>query len=99
MRERVCEREREMWSDSTREESSQDEKDALSLESITMENTTCVLEMESPIIQAQSATTLEPTCNDPDFFNPTWMHLSIPPKYEQSPDPVFNDVNDMTQVS
>jgi hypothetical protein len=56
-------------------------KDALCLESIAMENPAWMPEIESPIIQAQCATTREAAWNDPDFFNPTWRPLFIPPKF------------------
>jgi hypothetical protein len=73
-------------------------KDAVCPESIAMENLTWVPKMESPIIQAQCAATFEAAWNDPDFFNPTWRPLSILTKFEQSPNPVNDDANDMTQV-
>jgi hypothetical protein len=77
----------------------QKKKDALCLESITMENPAWVLEVESPSNQAHHATNSKAAWNDPDFFNPTWRPLSILPKFEQSPYPVNNDDNDMTQMS
>jgi hypothetical protein len=73
-------------------------KDALCPESITMENLAWVLEIESPIIQGQRATTREVAWNDPNFFNPTWKPLFIPPKFEQSSKPVNTDANEMTNV-
>jgi hypothetical protein len=73
-------------------------KDALCLESIAMENPAWVLEIESPIIQAQRAVTHEATWNDPDFFNPTWRPIFILPKFEQSLDPVNTDANEITNV-
>jgi hypothetical protein len=77
----------------------QKKKDALCPESIAMENLAWVPEMESPATQAHRAANFEAAWNDPDFFNPTWRPLSIPPKSEQLPDPVNNDDNDMTQMS
>jgi hypothetical protein len=74
-------------------------KNVVGLESIAMENPAWVPEMESPIIQAQRATTFEVAWNDPNFFNPTWRPLSISPKFEQSPDPANDDASDMTYVS
>jgi hypothetical protein len=63
-----------------------------------MENPAWVPEIESPIIQAQHVATCEAAWNDPDFFNPTLRPLFIPPKFEQSPDPVNTDVNEITNV-
>jgi hypothetical protein len=74
-------------------------KDALCLESITMENPAWVPEMESTVNQAHRAANLEEAWNDPDFFNPTWRPLFIPHKLEHSPGPVNDEGNDMTQVS
>jgi hypothetical protein len=45
-------------------------------------------------VQANSKAAL----NDPNFFNPTWRPLSIPPQFEKSPDAENNDDNDMTQM-
>jgi hypothetical protein len=50
-----------------------------------MENPSWVLEMESPVNQAQRAANSEAAWNDPNFFNPTWR-----------PDSKNNDDNDMT---
>jgi hypothetical protein len=66
-------------------------KDTLCPKSIVMENPAWVSEIESPIIQAQCATTLEAAWNDPDFFNSTWRPLYIPSKFEHSPDQVNDD--------
>jgi hypothetical protein len=77
----------------------QKKKDALCLESIAMENLVWVLEIESPANQAHRTANFDAAWNDHDFFNPTWRLLYIPPKFEQSPDPVNNDDNDMTQMS
>jgi hypothetical protein len=63
-----------------------------------MENPAWVPEIETPIIQAQRAATREATWKDPDFFNPTWRPLFIPPKFEQSPEPMNTDANEMTNV-
>jgi hypothetical protein len=49
--------------------------------------------------RAHRAANLEEAWNDPDFFNPTWRPLFIPPKLEHSPDLVNDEGNDMTQVS
>jgi hypothetical protein len=78
---------------------SQDEKDALYPESIALENPAWVPKMESTVNQAHRAANLEEAWNDPDFFNPTWRPLFIPPKLEHSPDPVNDEGNDKTQVS
>jgi hypothetical protein len=78
---------------------SQDEKDALYPESIALENLAWVPKMESTVNQAHRAANLEEAWNDPDFFNPTWRPLFIPPKLEHSPDPVNDEGNDKTQVS
>jgi hypothetical protein len=37
--------------------------------------------------------------NDPDFFNPTWMPLSIASKFEQLPELANDDANGITHVS
>jgi hypothetical protein len=55
--------------------------------------------MESLIIQAQCVVTFEVAWNSRDFFNPTWRPLSIPPNFEQLPDLVNDDANEMTNVS
>jgi hypothetical protein len=58
-----------------------------------------VPEMESLVNQAHRAANSEAAWNYPNFFNPIWRPLSIPPKFEESPDSVNNDDNDMTQMS
>jgi hypothetical protein len=63
-----------------------------------MENPAWVPEIESPIIQAQRAATREAAWNDLDFFNPTWRPIFIPPKFEQLPDLVNTDANEITNV-
>jgi hypothetical protein len=63
-----------------------------------MENPAWVPEIESPIIQAQRAATHEAAWNDPNFFIPIWRPLFIPPKFEQSSEPVNIDANEMTNV-
>jgi hypothetical protein len=96
--------ERNRYASMTQEERKQNysrrkmKKDALCPESIAMENPAWVPEIESPIIQAQCAATCEAAWNDPDFFNPTWRPLFIPPKFEQSSEPVNTDANEMTNV-
>jgi hypothetical protein len=72
-------------------------KDALCTESIAMENPAWMPETEWSVNQAHCAPNFEEAWNDPNFFNPTWRPLSIQSKFEQSPDPVNNDDNDMTQ--
>jgi hypothetical protein len=72
-------------------------KYSLYLESITMENPVWVSEMESLVNQAHRVANFEAAWNNPNFFNPTWRHLSIPPKFEEALDSVNNDDNDTTQ--
>jgi hypothetical protein len=73
-------------------------KYALCPESIAMENPAWMPEIESSIIQAQRAATHEAAWNDPNFFNPTWRPLFIPPKFEESPDAMNIDANEITNV-
>jgi hypothetical protein len=54
--------------------------------------------MESSVNQAQCAANSEAAWNDPNFFNPIWRPLSIPPKFEELLDSENNDDNDMTQM-
>jgi hypothetical protein len=57
-----------------------------------------VPEIESPIIQAQRAIARDAAWIDPDFFNPTWRPLLIPPKFEQSSQTMNTDANEMANV-
>jgi hypothetical protein len=75
------------------------EKDALCQESIAIENPMWVLEIGLSIIQSQRVVALEAAWNDLDFFNPTWMPLSIASKFEQLHEPTNDDANGITHVS